>query len=68
VRDVEKLLAGNRMELEMLEKRLADETLYTDPGRKEEMTGLIKQQGSIKASLETLEWEWLEASEALEKT
>jgi len=68
VRDIEKLLAGNRMELEMLEKRLADETLYTDPGRKEEMTGLIKQQGSIKASLETLEWEWLEASEALEKT
>jgi len=68
VRGVEKLLAGNRMELEMLEKRLADETLYTDPGRKEEMTSLIKQQGSIKASLETLEWEWLEASEAVEKT
>ncbi len=67
VRDIEQLLAANRMELEMLEKRLADETLYTDPGRKEEMTGLIRQQGSIKASLETLEWEWLEASEALEK-
>jgi ATP-binding cassette subfamily F protein 3 len=67
VRDIEKLLAANRMELEMLEKRLADETLYIDPGRKEEMTGLVKQQGSLKASLETLEWDWLEASEALEK-
>jgi hypothetical protein len=31
------------------------------------MTGLIKQRGSIKTSLENLEWEWLEASEALEK-
>ena len=66
VRDVEKLLAENRMELEILEKRLADETLYTDPGRKEELTGLIRQQGVIKASMETCEWEWLEASEALE--
>jgi hypothetical protein len=31
------------------------------------MTGLIRQQGPIKALMETLEWEWLEASEALEK-
>ena len=51
----------------MLEKRLADETLYTDPGRMEEMTGLIKQRGSIKTSMENLEWEWLEATESLEK-
>jgi ATP-binding cassette subfamily F protein 3 len=68
VRDVEKNLATNRMELEMLEKRLADATLYTDPGRKEELTDLIRQQGSIKTALESLEWEWLEASEALENT
>ncbi len=67
VRNIEQLLAANRIEREMLEKRLADETLYTDPGRMEEMTGLIKQRGSIKTSLENLEWEWLEASEALEK-
>jgi len=67
VRDIEKRLAASRKELEILETRLADETLYTDPGRKEEMTGLIKQQSPIKALMETLEWEWLEASEALEK-
>jgi len=67
VRDIEQRLATSRMELEILEKQLADEKLYTDPGRKEEMTGLIKQQGPMKALLETLEWEWLEASEALEK-
>jgi len=67
VRDIEQRLAASRMELEILEKQLADESLYTDPGRKEEMTGLIRQQGPIKALMETLEWEWLEASEALEK-
>jgi len=67
VRNVEQLLAANRIELDTLEKRLADESLYTDPGRVKEMTGLIKQRGSIKTSLENLEWEWLEASEALEK-
>ena len=66
VRSIDQNLAANRMELEILEKRLTDESLYTDPGRKEEMTSLIMRQGSIKASLETLEWEWLEASEALE--
>ncbi len=66
VRNIEQLLAAHRTELEMLDKQLADESLYTDPGRKEEMTEMIKQQGSIKASLETLEWDWLEASEALE--
>jgi len=67
VRKIEKQLASNRMELEMLEKRLADETLYTDPGRKDELTLMVKEQGSLKSGIETLEWEWLEASEALEK-
>ena len=67
IRNIEQLLAANRIELDMLEKRLTDESLYTDPGRVKEMTGLIKQRGSIKTSLENLEWEWLEASEALEK-
>ena len=67
VRNIEKQLAENRMELEMLEKRLADETLYTDSARKQELTGLIKQQGAIKVVMESNEWEWLEASEALEK-
>ena len=66
VRGIEKQLASNRMELEMLEKRLADETLYTDPDRKTELTGLVKEQASLKSEIDTLEWDWLEASEALE--
>jgi ATP-binding cassette subfamily F protein 3 len=67
VRQVEKQLASSRMELEMLEKRLADETLYTDLERKDELTRMVKEQGSLKSGIDTLEWEWLEASEALEK-
>jgi ATP-binding cassette subfamily F protein 3 len=67
VRKIEKQLASNRMELEMLEKRLADESLYSDPDRKDELTRMVKEQGSLKSGIDTLEWEWLEASEALEK-
>ncbi len=67
IRKIEKQLASNRMELEMLEKSLADETLYTDLARKDELTRMVKQQGSLKSGIDTLEWEWLEASEALEK-
>jgi len=67
VRNIEKLLANNRTELEKLETQLADRALYTDPDKKEELTSLLRQQGEIKAALETSEWEWLEASEALEK-
>ena len=28
---------------------------------------MLRQQADLKSSLETLEWEWLEASEKLEK-
>ena len=67
VRKIEKQLASNRMELEMLEKRLVDETLYTDPDRTSELTSLVKQQGLLKSEIDTLEWDWLEASETVEK-
>jgi ATP-binding cassette subfamily F protein 3 len=66
VRGIEKKLASCRMDLEILEKRLADETLYTDPGRKSELTGLVKNQASLKSEIDGLEWNWLEASEAVE--
>ncbi len=67
VRQIEKQLAANRMELEMLEERLADETLYSDLSRKGELTDLVKKQGTINSEIGSLEWDWLEASEALEK-
>ena len=67
VREVEKALAANRSRLTELETRLADESIYTDQSRKEELTQLIQDQAAIKSKVESLEWEWLEASEQLER-
>ena len=47
--------------LSELESALADETLYED-ARREEMTALVKEQGELRASLETAEEDWLHAS------
>jgi ATP-binding cassette subfamily F protein 3 len=67
VRKIDKQMNLQRTELSGLEQLLSDESLYTDASRKVEMTGLLRQQADLKSSLETLEWEWLEASEKLEK-
>ncbi|MDX2418077.1 MAG: ATP-binding cassette domain-containing protein, partial [Xanthomonadales bacterium] len=67
VRKIDKQMSQQRADLNSLEKLLVDESLYTDTNRKEELTRLLRQQAGLKSSLETLEWEWLEASEKLEK-
>ena len=67
VRKVESALATNRSRLVELDTQLADEDLYSNPGRKDEMTRLIQEQAAVKADIESLEWEWLEASEILER-
>jgi ATP-binding cassette subfamily F protein 3 len=67
VRDVEKQLASSRSKLTKLEECLADEAIYTDQDRKDELTQLVRDQAALKSAIETLEWEWLEASEDLEK-
>jgi ATP-binding cassette subfamily F protein 3 len=67
VRDVEKVLAAKRSRLTELEARLADESIYADPDRKDELTRLIQDQAAVKSAIESLEWEWLEASEELEQ-
>ncbi len=66
VRDIEKQLASNRTELELLEQRLADQTIYTNPERQSELTELVRSQAAVKSTIESLEWNWMEASEALE--
>ena len=66
VRDIEKQLADSRSKLEVLEERLTDETIYTDQARKGELTQLVQDQADTKAEIQTLEWNWLEASEELE--
>ena len=67
VQKVEKALGSNRARLTEVEQQLADESLYADPNRKDELTKLIKEQAAVKATIEQLEWEWLEASEELEQ-
>ncbi len=67
VRRTENRLAEHRMKLEILEKQLADDALYSDSERKGELTALVREQGETRALLDTLEWEWLHASERLEK-
>jgi ATP-binding cassette subfamily F protein 3 len=67
VRDVEKELASSRLRLTELEARLADESIYVDPSRKDELTQLVQDQAAAKSTVEALEWEWLEASEDLEQ-
>jgi len=67
VRDIEQQMARHRVTLEIIEKQLADETLYIDSVRKDQLSELVQQQGLTRKAIETLEWEWLEASEQLEK-
>jgi ATP-binding cassette subfamily F protein 3 len=67
VRDVEKKLNASRTKLADLQSKLADESIYMDTDRKQELTELVKSQADVKSDIETLEWEWLEASEKLEQ-
>jgi len=67
VRKLEREMTGMREQLQALELQLNDENIYRDSSRKNELTGLLKTQAGHKASLEQLEWDWLEASEALEE-
>ncbi|HSM29175.1 MAG TPA: ATP-binding cassette domain-containing protein [Woeseiaceae bacterium] len=67
VREVEKELAASRTRLAELEARLADESMYTDPERKDELTRLIQDQAAVRSDVESLEEAWLEASETLEQ-
>ena len=66
VRDIEKKLATCRAQLHECDNRLADESIYTDTNRKDELTQLVRDQAAAKAQIESLEWDWLEASEILE--
>ena len=67
VRDVEKELAAQRARLTELDERLTDESIYTDPSRKDEVAQLVQDQGTARSAIESLEWEWLDASEKLEQ-
>jgi ATP-binding cassette subfamily F protein 3 len=67
VRKVEKELAVERARLTEFEAALADESIYVDASRKDELTQLVQDQAATRSAIEALEWEWLEASEKLEQ-
>ena len=66
VRTLERQMASHRENLAAVEETLHEESLYTDESRKAEMTTLMQKRAELKEALDTLEWDWLEASEALE--
>jgi ATP-binding cassette subfamily F protein 3 len=66
VQEIERQMSQHRATLEKLVQQLADERLYSDSSRKDELAALVQQQGQLSKELESLEWSWLEVSEALE--
>jgi len=67
VKAVERGLAERRSALGRLEARLADPALYSESARTDEIARLLREQAELRSALETLETDWLEASEALER-
>ena len=53
--------------MERLEERLADAGLYSDPDRRAEMEDLSRARAELQSTIDALESQWLEASEALER-
>lgn len=67
VRKVDAELSSQREKLQRVEVELADEGLYADPDRANEVATLMRAQSELRESIDVLEWDWLTASEALEK-
>jgi ATP-binding cassette subfamily F protein 3 len=66
VRRIERRLEKTRTDLEGLDLTLSDNGIYSDPARKEELTGLLREQADLRSEADRLESAWLDASEALE--
>ena len=67
VQHIERELTDTRQQLAALEGILNDEAIYADPERHAELANHMKERNVLKEKSDALEWEWLEASEALEK-
>lgn len=67
IKELESDLATTRERLAVIESTLSDDAIYQDASRSDELADLVKEQGELKSSVDTLEWNWLEASEALER-
>jgi ATP-binding cassette subfamily F protein 3 len=67
VRRIESKLDNHRSILQAIDLNLADPTLYSDPARKDELSAILGNQAESKSAMESLEWDWLTASQALEE-
>jgi ATP-binding cassette subfamily F protein 3 len=67
VRQTEKQMEKLKIELNQLDEQLADEGLYSDPGKVQDIQNWTRRQTEIRTQISDLEWQWLEASEQLEK-
>ena len=67
VRGIEQRLAECRKALTVLEHGLAEPALYSEPGRKDELTALLRQRAEVSSRIDSLETSWLETSEELER-
>ena len=65
VKKAEKKMDELQTKLNDVEEKLADNSLYEDKA-KEQLKALLLEQGNIKSALETVEMDWLAASEELE--
>jgi hypothetical protein len=66
VRQTERQMDQFKSELTQLDEQLSDENLYSDPGRVDDIRQWTHQQSELRTLIADLEWQWLEASEALE--
>ncbi|WP_390616606.1 ATP-binding cassette domain-containing protein [Maricurvus nonylphenolicus] len=66
VQHAEKQMEKLQAKLEKVETELADESLYTDAKRKDDLQQLLKEQGDLRQQLEEIEEEWLTLSEEYE--
>ncbi|EDY86822.1 ABC transporter, ATPase subunit [gamma proteobacterium HTCC5015] len=67
VKSAEQQMERLNRDKQRLETALAEEALYTDASRKEELLALNKEQGEVFKTLEETELSWLEACEQLEQ-
>ena len=67
VQRIEKRLGEHREALVEIESALADESLYGAGGEQARLTGLLERQVELREAVEQQEWEWFEASQALEQ-
>jgi ATP-binding cassette subfamily F protein 3 len=66
IKKLDTRMARLQKELAGIDSRLADTTIYDEPGRSAELAQLLKDQGERKKQLAAAEEEWLETSERLE--